>query len=167
MEGYLLNQQIFHLHVARAGCDTATIGMPALDLWNALERRRLQGGERRDERLGRIFRTTHRPFLWVPYRLQYVALNKPPNKPRRRQWSVWYEEENNKATLFSVLVEFKPYKNCLFLSFFRGIWIHAHMQPLTYRFLSTQSIMEWTKRQILWDQGLPQSHTQFCFKSNL
>lgn len=24
--------------MARAGCDTATIGMPALDLWNALER---------------------------------------------------------------------------------------------------------------------------------
>ena len=89
--------------------------------------REKEGGERLDERLGRIFRTTHRPFLWVPYRLQYVALNKPPNKPRRRQWSVWYEEENNKATLFSVLVEFKPYENCLFLSFFRGIWIHAHM----------------------------------------
>lgn len=40
MEGYLLNEQIFHLHVARAGCDTGSIGMPALGLWKALERKR-------------------------------------------------------------------------------------------------------------------------------
>jgi hypothetical protein len=63
----------------------------------------------------------------VPYRLQYVTANKPPKKPRRRQWSVQYEEENNKATSFSVLDEFKPYENRLFLALSWGTLIHAHM----------------------------------------
>lgn len=56
-----------------------------------------------------------------------MTVNKPPKKPRRRQWSVQYEEENNKATSLSVLDEFKPYENRLFLALSWGTLIHAHM----------------------------------------
>ena len=56
-----------------------------------------------------------------------MTVSKPPTKPRRRQWSVQYEEENNKATSFSGLGEFKPYENHLFLALSWGTLIHAHM----------------------------------------
>ena len=92
----------------QSGPAPGSIGMSTLDPWKALWGRGWGGSEGREkkgddpeERLGRIFTATRRPSLWVPYRLQCVTLNKPPKKPRRRQWSVQYEG-NTKATSISV-----------------------------------------------------------------